>query len=369
MLITTGYNFEGYNIVSYMDVITSTVVLGTGMFSSFGASVSDFTGSRSGSYERKLESAKNQALGELKSRASSMGGSGIIGIDIDYTTFSADVIAVIASGTVVKVQKNIMQDTEIDNDSSLVRVPVCSYNVNLPFNIFSLNIQNNSLNEDIVCNMRLKNYSPDKKIEAIIADIELESLFKEKSVCKNVILTLFPLNDGVGDTEFVKITLDKYIRPSLIKKAYVTVKKIMFEDEEILDIDLSQYVKDTQISASKLEQYRKVYGYDAMLPPESMEKRWICSCGATNDQNTDVCYRCKRKKEVGLYQGDSISFSELLLVLSEKENAKEIFEYVKKLNMPELNKLEEELKDLMYSERFFGNMKDSAIMKAKKFLT
>lgn len=36
MLITTGYNFEGYVITQYIDVISASVVLGTGIFSSFG---------------------------------------------------------------------------------------------------------------------------------------------------------------------------------------------------------------------------------------------------------------------------------------------------------------------------------------------
>lgn len=42
MLITTGYNFEGYVITQYIDVISASVVLGTGIFSSFGAAVADF---------------------------------------------------------------------------------------------------------------------------------------------------------------------------------------------------------------------------------------------------------------------------------------------------------------------------------------
>lgn len=37
MLITTGYNFEGHVITQYIDVISASVVLGTGIFSSFGA--------------------------------------------------------------------------------------------------------------------------------------------------------------------------------------------------------------------------------------------------------------------------------------------------------------------------------------------
>lgn len=58
MLLTTGYNFEGYDIVKYLDVLSASVVLGTGMFSSANVSIADFFGTRSDSYERKLQDAK-----------------------------------------------------------------------------------------------------------------------------------------------------------------------------------------------------------------------------------------------------------------------------------------------------------------------
>ena len=44
MLITSGYNFQGYDIVSYLGHESVQVVLGTGFFSSFDASISDFCG-------------------------------------------------------------------------------------------------------------------------------------------------------------------------------------------------------------------------------------------------------------------------------------------------------------------------------------
>ncbi|MGC4020268.1 MAG: heavy metal-binding domain-containing protein [Muricomes sp.] len=85
--MTTGNSFEGYIIEKYIDVISSAVVLGTGFLSSISVSFSDFTGSRSGSYEKKLKSGEREALEALKERAKSLGGNGIIGIDVDYTTF------------------------------------------------------------------------------------------------------------------------------------------------------------------------------------------------------------------------------------------------------------------------------------------
>lgn len=44
LMMTTGFNFEGYNIVKYLGVISAPVVLGTGIFSNWDAALSDFTG-------------------------------------------------------------------------------------------------------------------------------------------------------------------------------------------------------------------------------------------------------------------------------------------------------------------------------------
>lgn len=101
MLQTTGYNFDGYRIVKYLKVVSSEVVLGTGLFSSIGSSVADFTGKRSGAYERKLEEGKESAIYNLEKETTSLGGNAIIGIDIDYTNFVGDVIGVVATGTAV----------------------------------------------------------------------------------------------------------------------------------------------------------------------------------------------------------------------------------------------------------------------------
>lgn len=51
-LITTGYQFEGYSINKYYNLINSQVVLGTGIFSEADAKFSDFIGSTSSLFEK-----------------------------------------------------------------------------------------------------------------------------------------------------------------------------------------------------------------------------------------------------------------------------------------------------------------------------
>ncbi len=92
MLLTTTSFVENYEVEDYLGVITSEVVLGTGFLSSLDAGIADLFGSESTGYSSKLQRAKDKAILELKSQANLRGADGIIGIDIDYTTFSADII-------------------------------------------------------------------------------------------------------------------------------------------------------------------------------------------------------------------------------------------------------------------------------------
>ncbi|WP_195983864.1 heavy metal-binding domain-containing protein [Clostridium sp. D33t1_170424_F3] len=104
-MMTTGYSFDGYKIVSYNGVIFGEVVLGTGFLSEFGASLSDFFGIESNMFADKLKKAKQAAIKKLAGEAIRTRSNAIIGIDIDYITFSNNMMGVVANGTGVTIEK------------------------------------------------------------------------------------------------------------------------------------------------------------------------------------------------------------------------------------------------------------------------
>ena len=71
----------------------------------FAASVRNFFGGRSGSYENELVQARQNAMEEMAQRARSMGANAVVGIDIDYEVLGADngMLMVTASGTAVVI--------------------------------------------------------------------------------------------------------------------------------------------------------------------------------------------------------------------------------------------------------------------------
>lgn len=104
-LITTGFNFEGYEIVKYCGLVSGEIVLGTGFLSEFSASVSDFFGSFSNKFANKMGEAKLAATSQLIANAVAKGGNAVIGVDFDYITFGNNMIGVSANGTAVVVKK------------------------------------------------------------------------------------------------------------------------------------------------------------------------------------------------------------------------------------------------------------------------
>lgn len=103
--VTTGYDFEGYQIIDYKGIVSGDIVLGTGFISEFAASWSDAFGTTSNTFAGKMKTAKQKALKQLMSNAMITGANAVIGIDFDYTMFSNNMLGVSANGTAVIIRK------------------------------------------------------------------------------------------------------------------------------------------------------------------------------------------------------------------------------------------------------------------------
>ena len=103
MIITTTNSIEGKNILEYRGIVFGEVVSGVNFIQDIAASLSNFFGGRSGSYEDELIKARQNALAEMEQRAASIGANGIVGVDIDYEVLGQDngMLMVTVSGTAV----------------------------------------------------------------------------------------------------------------------------------------------------------------------------------------------------------------------------------------------------------------------------
>ena len=105
MILSTTPTIEGRSIVECKGVVFGEVISGVNFIRDFAASIRNFVGGRSGSYEDELIKARSKAIEEMAARASQLGANAVVGIDIDYEVLGADngMLMVTASGTAVRL--------------------------------------------------------------------------------------------------------------------------------------------------------------------------------------------------------------------------------------------------------------------------
>ena len=103
MLVTTTAVVEGRTVRDYLGIVTGEVIVGANLFRDIFASITDLVGGRSGKYEEVLARARKEALSEMRQEALSLGGNGVIGVDIDYEVLgqNGSMLMVSVSGTAV----------------------------------------------------------------------------------------------------------------------------------------------------------------------------------------------------------------------------------------------------------------------------
>ncbi|MBU5438397.1 putative heavy metal-binding protein [Tissierella sp. MSJ-40] len=106
MISTTTPTIEGKKIIEYKGIVFGEVISGVDFIKDFAASLTNFFGGRSGSYEGELIEAREAAIREMESRAMKMGANAVIGVDIDYEVLGqgGNMLMVTASGTAVVIE-------------------------------------------------------------------------------------------------------------------------------------------------------------------------------------------------------------------------------------------------------------------------
>lgn len=108
MKLTTGYDFQGYFITEYLDVIFDEMLVGLG----FGKSImsgldnifSALVGSEATEMVEKLNKVKEQLRDRVIGKAKRLGANALIGIDFESSKLG-DLIMVSMTATAVKIDK------------------------------------------------------------------------------------------------------------------------------------------------------------------------------------------------------------------------------------------------------------------------
>ncbi|MEJ7934593.1 heavy metal-binding domain-containing protein [Sphingobium sp. AN558] len=103
MIVSTTSRLEGRPAKEYLGIVTGEVIVGANLFRDLFASVRDIVGGRSGAYEDVLQRAREQAIGEMRMRAATLGANAVVGVDLDYEVLGSNgsMLMVSASGTAI----------------------------------------------------------------------------------------------------------------------------------------------------------------------------------------------------------------------------------------------------------------------------
>lgn len=105
MITTTTPSIEGKSIEQYLGVVSAEVIIGANILKDIMGGLRDFFGGRSGTYEKVIDEARQNAMSELVQRAQALGANAVVGIDLDFETVGSggSMMMVIATGTAVRI--------------------------------------------------------------------------------------------------------------------------------------------------------------------------------------------------------------------------------------------------------------------------
>jgi uncharacterized protein YbjQ (UPF0145 family) len=299
IIITSSYSVEGYKISRYIQFVSVEVVIGTGLFSEFKASFSDFFGSRSRAFQSKLSKIKALAIQELKEKARYLNGDAVISVDLDYTNFTQNIIGLIISGTVVTLNKDneSYKIKSIDDEINLV-------DINSPLYIKSKKIIKHfceSKTKKLFVQFELLNPKW-LDIEAIKFNLKLSTFLNESVDLENSseIVTNFT-GEAIQKIQ-IEINASNY---DIISHIDITIEKIGFKTKELWLS--SGNIINPNLSVEDLVVYQNYFGIDANCYPVENKNSWICICGNCNSTSEKKCSNCSRtKSEVFIDKEDII---------------------------------------------------------------
>lgn len=121
ILATTTNSVENAEIIKYIDLISTNVVVGTNLFSDLGASFTDLFGGYSDTYQNKLQGIYKIAIDKLKQKAVTIGANAIVGLKIDFDEISGkgkSMFMISAVGMAVSINYSVKAQNNLNNKTT-----------------------------------------------------------------------------------------------------------------------------------------------------------------------------------------------------------------------------------------------------------
>ena len=103
MIITTGNDIAGHEIVHYLGIVRGIIVRSTGIARGFVGGIRSIVGGNIPEYVAVCEEARQHAYDLMVQHAQQIGADGILAVRYDATEFMQGATEVLAYGTAVKI--------------------------------------------------------------------------------------------------------------------------------------------------------------------------------------------------------------------------------------------------------------------------
>jgi len=107
LVVTTGNDVTGYQIVRYLGIVRGIVVRATSFGKSFMGSLKALGGGNIAEFIEVCEAARHDAYQQMVQHAAELGANGIIGMRYDATEFMQGSTEVLAYGTAVWLEARL----------------------------------------------------------------------------------------------------------------------------------------------------------------------------------------------------------------------------------------------------------------------
>ena len=105
MTITTTDGLEGREVVEYRGVVSGEAIIGANIVSDIASGIRDIVGGRSGSYEKKIATGREEAVADLRAEAEELGADAVVSASFDYEEMGEGMLWVNVSGTAVTTRR------------------------------------------------------------------------------------------------------------------------------------------------------------------------------------------------------------------------------------------------------------------------
>lgn len=360
IMITSGTSFEGYEILNYGPYKFSQIILSSNFLKEIGSSIADIATDRSSIYHSKLDGAMNDAINSFKELVGKTKYNAVIGFQTNVVDYSSNITSVVASGTLVEIEKEYQSEFE---KSDFVRNEVYIHNYYDKLVPRAVKLVLASEGNGTKISAWFNNYNMDD-IKAIKADIEFVNIYGDITTLTGVDFVFDKPNLSLLKSGYIECKLpERYIKMISGAKVYivkyVTPRGVFSCGDSPIDIDMSPI----KFKALKLKK-----GLDAVANYRSDGLVWTCNCGHVNEGGAEECIICGRKQD-DMRKNISFNYEPMLAEMQEKEFVIEIkdvlMKYIKDIDSGLRMQLLEIMESGIQYEKTRGNMKDTVIEKVE----